>query len=174
MKAKGRNMKKASRRLVLIPALWIFAGMSLNATITIVNRAHAENDNSLFKKYRVARIYKGRGASVNLRSHKNARMFRTQLRRAARNRPNFAGRIIIASWGCGTSCQVIALINARTGKVSFGPTASVGFEHRLSSRLLIVNPAKSITEVHGSKSPSWLKTKYYLWKKGRLILLRNP
>lgn len=62
----------------------------------------------------------------------------------------------------------------RTGKVSFGPTASAGIAHRLTSRLLIVNPPETMAEAYGNKPPGWLKTRYYLWQGGRLVVLKHP
>ena len=137
--------------------------------------AFGESSIALLGKHPAGRVYKGRTAPVNLGSHKKARTFRTRLRAAARRKPNYAGHMIVTSWGCGTACQVIALIDARTGKVSFAPEASsAGVAHRLTSRLLIVNPSEAIADVYGSKPPSWLKTKYYLWKGGRLVEIKHP
>ena len=55
----------------------------------------------------------------NLASNKNARMYRTNLRNAAQEGVNFAGKYVLASWGCGTGCLEAAIINARTGQVFF-------------------------------------------------------
>ena len=55
----------------------------------------------------------------NLASNKNARMYRTYLRNAAKEGVNFAGHYVLAWWGCGTSCLEAAIIDARTGKVFF-------------------------------------------------------
>ena len=49
------------------------------------------------------------------------RLFRTQIREAARKGPNFAGHYTIAEWGCGTSCVSLAVIDAETGVVHEGP-----------------------------------------------------
>jgi hypothetical protein len=53
------------------------------------------------------------------------RLFRTRIREAARNGPNFAGHYSIAEWGCGTSCVSIAVIDAETGAVYEGPFGSL-------------------------------------------------
>lgn len=52
-------------------------------------------------------------------STKNARMFRTNLRNAAKTGVNFGGHFVITSWGCGTNCSEWAIIEGRTGKVFF-------------------------------------------------------
>lgn len=47
-------------------------------------------------------------------------MFRTRLKWAVDNqKPNFAGHYILTTWGCGTSCIMGAVINSKTGKVSW-------------------------------------------------------
>ena len=64
-----------------------------------------------------AQPYHGPNATPDVRSHKRSRTYRTQLRNWASEKANFAGHYIVATWGCGTSCTQVALIDARTGKV---------------------------------------------------------
>jgi hypothetical protein len=52
---------------------------------------------------------------------KDARMFRTELRRQAARGPNFAGHYTLALWGCGAGCANGAVIDARSGQVGFIP-----------------------------------------------------
>ena len=47
------------------------------------------------------------------------RAFRTQLRRAAHSGPAFAGRYRVGLWGCGAGCSTLAIVDAKTGAVSF-------------------------------------------------------
>ena len=61
--------------------------------------------------------YAGPTAAPDVRSDPRSRMYRTQLRGWAKEKPNFAGHYILATWGCGTGCTQIAIIDARTGKV---------------------------------------------------------
>lgn len=130
--------------------------------------ALAQSTDALMAKYPGGAPFKGKPAAVNLASHKDARMFRTRLREAAPKGPNFAGHMTVVTWGCGTSCQTVALIDARNGRVYFGPTASLGVKHRLPSRLLVVNPPEEIKEAYGDTPPDWGKPEYYLWRNGRL------
>jgi hypothetical protein len=75
-----------------------------------------------------ARVEKIRSVNVDLKSHKNARMFRTSLRNAAKEGVNFAGHFILTGWGCGTNCSQWAIIDARNGRVFFpSEFAGVGF-----------------------------------------------
>lgn len=50
-----------------------------------------------------------------------ARRFRTVLRTAAAQGPDFNGHYRIAYWGCGTNCIQWAVINLRTGTVWMAP-----------------------------------------------------
>jgi hypothetical protein len=80
-----------------------------------------------FAEYGV-RVERVGSITVDLRSHKDARMFRTNLRNAAKEGVNFAGNFILTGWGCGTNCSEWAIIDARTGRVFFpAELAGVGF-----------------------------------------------
>jgi hypothetical protein len=52
---------------------------------------------------------------------KEDRTFRARLRDASQGKPNLAGRYILTSWGCGTTCLMGAVIDAKTGKVIWFP-----------------------------------------------------
>lgn len=72
-----------------------------------------------FSRYKV-RVKKFGKVTVNLKSHKNARVFRTNLRVAtAKEDVNFAGHYILTGWGCRTNCSQWAIIDARNGNVFF-------------------------------------------------------
>lgn len=96
-----------------------------------------------------------RNVKVNLKSHKNANMFRTNLRNAAKEGVNFAGHYILTTWGCGTNCSQSAIIDARNGRVFFPNElegAGFGFcdlpddtepsVYKANSRLLILSGFK--------------------------------
>ncbi len=69
-----------------------------------------------FQDY-VAELYVGANAAPDVSSEARSRRYRTQLKDWAREQPNFAGHYILATWGCGTGCTEIAVIDAMTGKV---------------------------------------------------------
>lgn len=71
-----------------------------------------------FARYN-SKVEKRSNVTVNLKSHKDARMFRTNLRNAAKEGVNFAGHFILTGWGCGTNCSQWAIIDARNGRVFF-------------------------------------------------------
>lgn len=53
--------------------------------------------------------------------------YRTRLRAAATERPNFAGHYVLVRWGCGTECLMGGAINTRTGRVTLLPFATCCF-----------------------------------------------
>ncbi|HEX8000526.1 MAG TPA: hypothetical protein VF528_19245 [Pyrinomonadaceae bacterium] len=79
---------------------------------------YAQSTTPTFKQYAV-KVEKKRNVRVNLKSHKDANRFRTNLRNAAKEGVNFAGHYILTTWGCGTNCSVSAIIDARNGRVFF-------------------------------------------------------
>lgn len=125
-----------------------------------------------FENYRVIGIFRGKPAPVKSSSLR-ARMFRTRLRENAKDGVDFAGHYILATWGCGSGCSSIAIIDARTGRVYFTPSLLlVGtalyqelapLEFRKDSRLL---------KVVGSRNDEEVGTFYYVWRNNRLKLVR--
>src|SRR5688500_2022843 len=63
---------------------------------------------------------------LDLRSHPQARSYRTRLRDAVAAGRKFAGHYVVASWGCGTSKQ-FAFIDTISGKASFGEANDADF-----------------------------------------------
>ncbi len=95
---------------------------------------------------------------LNLASNPIARKYRTVLRLAITEGPNFAGYYRLVHWGCGTSCAMFAVVNLKTGRVitpewfsevvgvnlyadEFLPNTESdgwGFRHKSDSKLLVV------------------------------------
>lgn len=108
----------------------------------------------------------GPPAAVDLESHPRARTFRTALTRGAAEGPNFAGHYTVVAWGCGSMCQDFMIVDSRTGEVFDGRTTALGVEHRLESRLLVLNPPARVEE-SGCLAPE-CATQYLLWTGSRL------
>ena len=82
-------------------------------------------------------------------SDKKNRQFRTLLKGSLSEAPNFAGKFIIVSWGCGSSCQRHAIINKNSGEVYWPKEIEASFnltacdidtlEFQSNSTLLVVN-----------------------------------
>ena len=67
-----------------------------------------------------AKVENKTAQKINLKSHPEAKMYRTNLKNALANSDvNFAGKYILTYWGCGTGCRQGAIIDAKTGNVFF-------------------------------------------------------
>ncbi|NHZ66849.1 hypothetical protein [Massilia genomosp. 1] len=101
----------------------------------------------------------------------HSRNYATRLRHAAT--ADFAGRYVLATWGCGASCIMSAAIDARTGAVSWLPftvccwdaQVDTPLEYTLTSRLLIV---------HGARNEQGGGTHYYQFDGKRFAEIRTP
>jgi hypothetical protein len=108
------------------------AGVDSNAQTTALPR---------FEDYSSIQAFAGRPAPVVLASARYGRTYRTRLRDGAQGGPNFAGAFTVITWGCGSSCQVSVVVNARTGVLSQQTLRTTnGVEFRRDSRLLIADP----------------------------------
>lgn len=133
-----------------------------------------------------ATIETARARTIDFAGNPEARMFRTRLREALRQGVNFAGRYIIATWGCGTGCISGAIIDGRTGKVHWPEELAafgVGYtnaeypdkplEFQKDSRLMILRGIPGMDEAkdpNAADRPSG--DYYYEWKNGQLTQVR--
>jgi hypothetical protein len=119
-----------------------------------------------FASHPVAERYAGPNTAPILKSQQD-RAFRTKLREAAKQTPNFAGHYIVTTFGCGSSCVMGAVIDARSGLVTWLPftvccwedAQAEPVEYHLDSALMIVR---------GMRNEQERGTFYYLLQKGRL------
>ena len=129
----------------------------------------------LFKDYPADEVYNGKNAPLVLT--KSDRLFRTRLREAARQKPNFAGHYILTTWGCGTTCVTGAVIDANTGRVYWFPHTTCCWdanvddkfnpiEFRLQSRLIVFSGRRNEKENdNGAHS--------YKFENGHFIYIRS-
>ena len=127
-----------------------------------------------FKDYPVRETYTGKTAPVVLM--RNDRRWRTVLREASKEKPNFAGRYILTAWGCGTSCLMGAVIDAKTGKVYWWGFSiccwdEVGdnfrpIEFRLDSKLIVFSGVRNEKD-HDNGAH------FYKFENGRFVHLRS-
>lgn len=135
--------------------------------------SEAQNGIPRFKDYPVKTVYRGKNAPLLLTG--DARTFKTRLREALKGKPNFAGHYIVTTWGCGTGCQVGAMIDARTGKVYYLPfpvaqTYEVDedfrpVEFRLNSKLIIFSGFRVDTDEDAG-------ARFYKFENGRFKFLK--
>src|SRR5262249_31492183 len=115
-------------------------------------------------------------APPDVTSHPRARTYRTALRQEVKEQPDFAGHYTLVQIGCGAGCVIVAIVEARSGRVFFpGALRQIhsagwgheprGAEYRLSSRLLVVHG-----QVNSEEAPNGLS--YFEWTGRQLKLLR--
>jgi hypothetical protein len=115
-----------------------------------------------FRRWPASENYTGPPVAVVIGSDPQAQQFRTRLTEGARHGPNFAGIYTVVEWGCGTNCQQVAVVDARTGRVCDWLTTELGSRYQLDSRLFIENP-----ETEECSALEWCRTNYYRFEKGK-------
>lgn len=169
------------------PRLLIIAlGLSQSAWAeTATSRAPASASAEEFTRYPGAAGWSGKKAAPVLDSRLKRR-FRTVLREASQEAPNFNGHYRLARWGCGMNCIGWAIINQRNGQVWMGDYGTNScwayqrdealneqrvpdwFDYSLSSRLLY-----SYACDDDSGRYVFNKRRVYLWQNGQPKLLRT-
>jgi hypothetical protein len=131
--------------------------------------------------------YVGPNAKLQIADDPEAWRYRTRLREWSRAKVNFAGHYILATWGCGTGCVQIMIIDAKSGRVfhpkgirtnvsvnvhdellrggaSWHGEGSVQFEPDSELLVLIGSPEEEIARRGIS---------YYVWHDDQLRLIRH-
>ena len=129
-----------------------------------------------FEDYPVKETFRGKPAPIDFHSNSSARTFRTMLGETVAHGPNFAAHYAVNTWGCGTECLQIGIVDLRNGKVYMPPVAaSLDIETRVNSRLLIVDPPAKLKErLHeGAPPSSAYQSRYYLWENSKLVLIHS-
>lgn len=116
-----------------------------------------------FEDYPVKDVFQDAPAEVDLNSADYGPLYRTVLRDVAATGPDFAGRYTVVQWGCGTGCQVNAVVDARTGELSEQTLVTQnGVAYRLDSALLIADPVRPGDSGECCGFPA-----AYLWRNGQ-------
>lgn len=116
-----------------------------------------------FEDFPAGRIYKGTPAQVDL-SSSFARGYRTRLRAGVRQGPNFAGHYTVVSWGCGSNCESIAIVDALTGRVYDGIGDARGASFKINSSLMIADPAPHEGIGYEDDPVDKFPIRYYVWE----------
>jgi hypothetical protein len=122
-----------------------------------------------FEDYPVADTSLGRArpAGVAFASADYGRMYGTKLRQGAAEGPNFAGHYTVVTWGCGTGCGIVAVVDARTGRLSEQTLLTGnGLQFRRDSRLLYADPP---TPEQPADCASCGTPAFYEWRDGRFL-----
>ena len=172
-RVKPENCKSWESRYRLAQMRQVSCGIVRSMVIAVLlmsscplARCASSRPPPLFADYPVNETFRGEPKPVDLQSHPAAREYRTRLREVSKGMPSFAAYYVVAEWGCGSPCQQVALIDARSGAVHFAPFAtSLGNRHWLNSRLFVADAPEDISEYCSGKIPkdSIFSATYWLW-----------
>lgn len=148
--------------------------LSMTITITalltlLLVPAAAQQPPEDFSSYPATEKFAGAAPKLVLQS-KQDREFRTELRNAVKQPVNFAGRYILTTFGCGSSCVMAAIIDPGSGRVQWLPfTVCCGdyskekpIDFRHNSTLLVIK---------GMRNEQGKGTYYYQFRQGSLKLI---
>ena len=147
--------------------------MILSFFLIGISLTHAKNAVPQFKDYPVKSVYTGQTAQLDL-SDEGARMFRTRLRDALKEKPDFAGEYVITMWGCGASCRMYSFVNKRTGKLL---SDGLGGEERQEDIVASKANSRLLVTEEENRDENWevksITTRFYILDKGKLKQIKS-
>jgi hypothetical protein len=94
--------------------------------------------------------------------------------------PNFAGHYFVIRWGCGSNCLMMAILDAKTGKVYDPPLSGAGTElyvnmDMLGDKEIDFNPQSSLMILRNACriARSECGIYYFNWQNNRFTLLKR-
>ena len=166
-------------RLIITVSLWLTAGI-----------ANASDNEARYNEYTIrsedipvdapkfdsfpATVYNGPNAKLNLRSDSEAKLFRTQLARWHKEKPNFAGHYILARWGCGANCYSISIIDAKTGRIyhpsGLRSNTTDNIDDALVDKSLQFRPDSKLLVLIGAPEEDMRHRgiSYYVWENNKM------
>lgn len=93
--------------------------------------------------------------TVRFNKFPELRRYKTALLNSLKDGPNFALNYTVVEIGCGTACQLIAVIDSQ-GEIVHKAQTCVGAAYRLDSRLLVLNPPAENPTAFGCETSYWV------------------
>lgn len=122
-----------------------------------------------FESYRVEENYTRKAVQPVIRTRED-RQYRTMLSEAAGKKANFAGHYVVSTWGCGASCVMGVIVDAKTGKVYWLPfTVAVDINE---FEPIVFRRDSSLIVVKGSRNEKGHGAYYYNFTRDHLALVR--
>jgi hypothetical protein len=120
-----------------------------------------------FKDFPADTDYYGKLVKPDFRTDPDARYFRTRIKEGCENLGiNFAGFYTIIEWGCGSACQMMAVVNRKNGRILFSEIpfdtldGHCGLDYRKDSRMIIIN-SEALSDHEGYKMIYWRTPEVY-------------
>lgn len=131
-----------------------------------------------FENFPVAEedVFRGTPAPVNFSSMPEALHYKTVITEGAKRGPNFAGHYTIVTWGCGSPCQISAVVDAITGNIVAyaGDSLSTGYgvKYKINSKMLVVDdPGESLKNFAKENTRMLFPTRYLVMENSELKLI---
>ena len=129
--------------LVLIMVKKVLFSLILGGVISVIPLFSFA---STFEDFSTTSIEKNRGIKTIKPVNSATAKYINQIKEGSRRDPDFAGHYVLVSWGCGTSCIMLATIDVRNGIASLFPftvsdwplNVPEPLEYHSNSRLLVV------------------------------------
>jgi len=112
-----------------------------------------------------AQAWSGKPARLQL-ADARSQEYAAILRKFARQKPNFAGHFVLATWGCGAGCVMGAAIDIETGAVAWLPFTVCCWNAEVKEPL-VFKARSRLLEVNGSRNEQGAGVHYYLFDRGR-------
>jgi hypothetical protein len=148
-----------------------------------------------FEQYPTPDTFQGTSASPILETAEQRR-YRTRIRNGVQlgegvwtgswrnpmksHGPNFAGHYFVIRWGCGSQCVMMAVVDAKTGKVFGSPLRGDGPEFNVSMDPLSefeidFKPTSSLMVLRNGCAGSRIDcgVYYFKWQENRWTLLKR-
>lgn len=152
------TVRSSARPCRLVKTIASAIGAMLVASCMLGRPAVTGPPKAGFATYPATEHFRGKPKAPRLTGLVIPDRYRPLILEAARQGPNFAGAYTVATYGCGTGCEAVLVIGARSGKVYKAPVAATyGVTFKRSSRLLVLNA----DPVHR------LKPRYFVFDQGR-------
>lgn len=144
-------------------------GLVTQETDGYVNVWRRFNPKKTFEDYPVRDVYTGAvPAKLNFSTCSWGKEYKTMTQFGVDKGVRFAGYYAFAAWRCGSNCQLCSVIDMRNGNVYAGPEAGNGYDFRIDSKILSVNPPDS----SGLIDPcAYCTPEQYLWTGTSFIRL---
>jgi hypothetical protein len=121
-----------------------------------------------FKDYAVPLKFYGKPA-IPLHNSPYSKTFKTKIREAVEDGPNFADHYTLALWGCGSSCVMFSIVDAVDGRVYDAPF-TVSWADETDDGVIGVRNSRALHVVGSLNEGDNSADRWYIWDGKELKL----